>query len=263
MELLNKKYQLPQTVLTALEIDKDIILTEKEIIEAVMVANRNKKANIHREQYKNKLLSDTSWKPFDYEDLEMYFQQRYFELFEKDFDYNEFTEPVIEKILKYFANDKSFESLGDGYSLRKGLFIIGPVGVGKTSIFRALQAIVPRQFRIVHCEKDVEQSYSEAGSSCIDAFVEVKYQSDQRPRGCLFDDFGTESVANHFGNRKSVMDSIIQAIYPNRTHFNCFHIVSNLYPKDLTEKYDGRTVDRMVEMFNFIKFNPDTPSKRA
>ncbi len=262
MELLNKNSQLPQPVLTALETESDIILSLDEIRAAVRQANREKQAMIHRQEYNKKLSQETTWNSFDYEDLEMYFQQRYFELFEKEFDYNEFTEPVIEKILKYFANDKSFEDLGDGYSLRKGLFIIGPVGVGKTSVFRALQAIVPRQFRIVHCEKDVEQSYSEKGSASIDSFVEVKYQSDQRPRGCLFDDFGTEEVASHFGNRKSVMDSVIQAIYPNRTQFNCFHVVSNLYPKELTEKYDGRTIDRMVEMFNFIKFNPETPSKR-
>ena len=57
---------------------------------------------------------------------------------------------VINSLCLYFARDKRFEDQGPGFSLGKGIFLAGFVGVGKSSMFEAFRLLGETYYKECH-----------------------------------------------------------------------------------------------------------------
>lgn len=235
---------------------------EQVIQDALKAANDKKKMELdviakeeRRKEYEKYFLD--SWDARKYFD---YIKLRSNNILKKELILDKFNTKIIKLLCTYFANDKFFEE--QGYSLKKGLYIYGPVGTGKTFIMKLFSKNQKRTYQIFS-SRHICDLYQEIGSSCLHEYSNPVYwvanQIDtfnQKEFGRCFDDMGAESLnRSHWGNRIIPMREIICYIYEKQSSFFYFHITSNLPPESISQIYGERTYSRMKEMFNFIKLD--------
>jgi DNA replication protein DnaC len=163
--------------------------------------------------------------------------------------------PVLAQLAYYFAQDPHFETLGEGYDLKKGLLLFGPVGAGKSILFKILAQIDRRfSFRIAHCD-ELAETFIKHGVGSLDPYT--------RPVGRLYlDDLGTEiAKARNYDVRCNPLADILtrrERLEPRPRTFAS----TNCDAETLERIYDERACSRMVAMFNFIEFDAETPDRR-
>lgn len=234
----------------------DIELTVDEIVEALIEAKSKKgvrlqyEKNLAEKQEKSKQL----FKVWDSKELIEYCHHFYQKRFGYDFQIDSYNKPLVEKLALYFTNNPEFE-IG-GYSLVKGILIMGNVGCGKTEIMKFFQKNKKACFALKSVN-DIASDFSIYKNEIDDVYstpIEKPLNDPdvffQREIGYCFDDLGTEEVKNDYGNKKNVMADVLMAIY-NKKKFSRFHITTNLMSKEeITEKYGTRVNSRLREMFN-------------
>jgi DNA replication protein DnaC len=202
------------------------------------------------EQYQNlkatklKLNSDFYWRLS---------QQNAYEL-ESNFVLDDEIKLAFEALSLYFGREKKFEEKGFG-SLNKGLFLIGDVGVGKTLLIKAFsyshylnfidQLIKFDFFKVVNANS-ISGDFQKNGIEGIEKYFLRDY---------CFDDLGTEQIPSvHMGNRKNIMQEIIEQRYDNREKlpFRSTFFTSNLSGNQIEELYGTRVRSRIREMCNWI-----------
>lgn len=179
---------------------------------------------------------------------------------------DEYNDPAIKALCYYISKDENFELMDEGYSHKKGLIIIGPVGCGKTTLMKILQKNSFNPYRIVSCRK-VANDYAEFGHTAI-----TNYSSAQNVTkhewfghsnvGYCFDDLGTEGEKKNFGNQLNVMVEIILNRYDNIPEKSKTHFTTNLNADDMFKIYGERAFSRMREMLNIIEMPSDSPDRR-
>ncbi len=168
---------------------------------------------------------------------------------------------ILHKLALYFADDEAFDTAGPGYSRRKGLMLVGTVGVGKSSLMRVWGQMNPRQrFGVKSCNA-VHAAFA------ADGFDGLAAWEQPHSSGACFDDLGTEGLtAKNFGNEVSAMATVLLARYElfqaGRIQGTATHLTTNL-TWDALKPYGDRVLDRIREMFNIITFPPAAPSRRA
>lgn len=164
----------------------------------------------------------------------------------------------IKNICCYFANDPRGK-----FDLSKGLFLVGHIGNGKTSLMRFFSTNQLYGFRIERM-LDITGDYKSLGESAVKTYSNNVKASQNlyglEQYGYCFDDVGTEEIpAKHYGESKNVFAEILLSRYDNHlTPFNSTHATTN---KDLTEIeniYGSRVYDRMKEMFNIVVFDHES-----
>lgn len=132
---------------------------------------------------------------------------------------------------------------------RKGVILIGGVGVGKTALMSALSKVT--DIRMASCRNIVRQ-YSLKGEESLFPYIQCNVPRSTHNRHWCFDDLGSENLEiSHFGSKINVMAELIQDRYmffKNRGILT--HFTSNLPLKDLKEAYGIRVYDRLKEMVN-------------
>lgn len=181
-------------------------------------------------------------------------------------DIDEYNELAIKKLCYYFSNDEMFELLEEGYSHKKGLIIIGPVGCGKTTLLKIFQKNSLNPYKIVSC-RDVASKYAEFGQSTIKNFSLIQDVSKREwfgheKIGLCFDDLGTESEKKNFGNQLNVMSEIILNRYDGSDMKNKTHFTTNLGSDEIQNFYGIRATSRMREMLNIIQMPFNSPDRR-
>jgi DNA replication protein DnaC len=163
--------------------------------------------------------------------------------------------PVLVKLAYYFARNPHFETLGEGYDRSKGLLLFGPVGCGKSILFKILAKIDPRfSFKIAQCDEMAERFHKEGVGS-----LEQYYQ----PGGRLYlDDLGAEQYrVQNFGFKCNPLADVLtrrERLEPRPRTFAS----TNCDAETLERIYEERACSRMVAMFNFIEFDEETPDRR-
>lgn len=252
--------QLLLSPIKRLQVHSDIELTEEEIAEALTKAKSNKQSAIEREQREKirREQSDIIFKPFTPESLISFCKVFYQQRFKKEFIIHEQNKATIEKLALYFTGNTDFE-IG-GYSLNKGILLMGNVGVGKTDLMRFFQRNKKQCYRVVSC-REVADSYTNYDPKDSSETVEKDFATlthtalndaayfYQRGIGFCFDDLGTEEIKNNYGNKKNVMADVIMAIYDKKSYVP-FHITTNLDYDEIEAMYGTRVRSRLREMFN-------------
>lgn len=172
---------------------------------------------------------------------------------------------VIETLAKYFTNSPEFEKIKEGYSLKKGLILHGPIGVGKSKLMKMFLHNQRQAFRIVDCV-DIGRAYAKKGEDSLvqyfkDQPVMVRNDFNHMSAGYCFDDLGVENDARFFGTECKVMESILEFRYRSKDTL-VTHLITNLNAKEITTRYGVRIADRMKEMFNLVSYPVAAQSRR-
>lgn len=179
------------------------------------------------------------------------FGKKYFESMNREFIVDDQNRQFLDVICRYFSNDRSFEKVTDG-ELRKGLFIHGPCGTGKSSVLDIIRNI-SRYYHLKQLWFSNVSVHTVVKEFNLDGEIMV----DKYSRGTVhFDDLGTEKKAQSWGVKENLFERLLLIRY------NAFkekgtktHVTSNLPIRSLEKIYGKQVYDRLFEMFNFIELD--------
>lgn len=157
---------------------------------------------------------------------------------------------ILARGIKHFVGEKAvwleeYEKVAEWLedNKGKGLLCAGSCGRGKTVI---TQKVLPLIFNICH-RKIMNVITSTALNERYDEFSKNKIIS--------IDDVGIESVANIYGEKRHFVQEIIDEAERKQ---KLLVISTNLNEKELIEKYDYRTVDRLRTLTSLVIFQGES-----
>lgn len=144
------------------------------------------------------------------------------------------------------------------YDIKKGVFLWGNVGCGKTTLMKVIgyfiKIFVSRNgFRLEHCH-DVNNNFQLIGAETFE-----KYKKGS----VCFDELGSESkTASYYGSTIQVMPIHIDIRYRLFIDYGKWtHFTSNFDLKWITQNYGVRESDRIKEMCNVIQMSGSSRRK--
>jgi len=246
-----------------------ITLSADEQKEAMRKGRMKKAGDIATANYFDQIRSDKPVRKFTTDEFKAAILARSKQLLGYDtvIDTDNFS--VFNTLSMYFNADPVFETLNPKYSLSKGIMLLGPVGVGKTNLFRLFKDNPLQSYTLLSIE-DIADRYEKDGAEILAKYSHVNERSKNyfghTIYGYMFDDLGAEMETNtmrkNYANSSNVMADIIKKRYNNQLKGNLTHMTSNLNTEQMNTFYGERAFDRMRQMFNFIAFNPTCKSRR-
>jgi DNA replication protein DnaC len=169
---------------------------------------------------------------------------------------------IYENTVRYFAADAS-----GVFDIKKGLYVYGPVGIGKTLYFKIFEALnralmSPNKYNFLTITDIADgvgnnglKYFQESGITPGGSIKHINLHW-RRPSHIMIDDLGKTAVyANHYSNRYNIVEEIIRRRYYVYTDkFSLTHISTNMEPKEIDPCYGNYVASRMREMFNIILF---------
>lgn len=260
-----KDLNYPQHVKQVSEPDPEIELTGEEAAAALAEA-RQKKARVMDHQRREDIRRQMEAYYMSEWSIDQYIEFVRSRMVQTQFKVDANNRELVTALTHYFNNHPVFETyqlnnIEQPMDLKKGIFLFGTVGVGKTRIMELFKLNKRQCFQMVSCRKVVSE-YVKHGSEVIEPFSKQSYPFIknienfwQESMGVCFDDLGTESDnANNYGNKRNVFEQIILDRYDNHLPFDQTHFTSNLSPAMIKERYGERVSSRMRECFNLIEF---------
>lgn len=147
---------------------------------------------------------------------------------------------LIKTLCFFLSRDSRFET-ELGYSLDKGLWVRGTVGLGKTYLIKCLEhnELNPIVIR-----------------SMIEITNEIKANGEYNlPNNKMLylDDVGTEEpLVKHYGTNIAFFKNFIESYYLKTQEFNRLIVSTNNNFSGIEEKYGFRVRSRIKDMFNII-----------
>jgi len=171
---------------------------------------------------------------------------------------------IIFGMLAWFLEDELVaEKMG--IDLTKGILLSGPIGCGKTTLFRLMQGfpIKIKNFRMISTRQVVSE-FMQSGYEVLEKYSRGNYNHDGRsPKAYCFDDLGTETASKYFGNDCNVMAEILLTRYDLFKEKGIItHITTNLSATEIESQYGNRLRSRMREMFNLFGYEESSEDKR-
>jgi DNA replication protein DnaC len=175
---------------------------------------------------------------------------------------------VYHKLARYFIGE--FGELGD-YDLKKGIYLYGDVGRGKTFLLECLSKMCSAiEIRFENANKPFT-SRRFAMATVKEIVLEMARKKsvealDKYSKGnLLIDDLGNEKdhgdTQKIYGNEYDTIGEVITQRYRYfKQHGAITHATSNLLPSEWKKAYGTRVEDRMYDMFNLVFL--DGESKR-
>jgi len=245
-------------------------LTPQEIFEVVNAFYLKKEANRKQSEYWDSVYKTREYPKFTAEQLyKVVWDSAKKEI--PGFKMSNYDKRLYRILALYFTNDARFLDEGNDFSFRKGIYLFGNIGCGKSTamtLFRRNQ----HQSYILNRAIEVSAEYTAGGQEAIEKYFKLLSPSNrdlyfgQEKLGRCFDDIGVENLASNYGNKISVMSELIMGIYNRDQHlqnFNTTHFTSNCELKDLETLYGARVISRIAEMTNIIECPMDAPDKRT
>jgi hypothetical protein len=240
----------------------EVELTPEELNAAIQMAQSVKAANERKKSYWRSVMAPKHADHVTAEEL----LQDVLEMCEEDgkpLIIDDENREVVTLLSWYFSGDPRFEDAG--YSLSKGIYLYGAVGIGKTHLMRQFTTMQRKPFRMVDCS-DIAAEHKRDGEDGIriyfkDNQIHERNYWGHTHRGWCFDDLGTESDSKYFGNQTNVMERIFEVRYRSRESL-ITHIISNLTADQIESRYGVRIRERLREMMNVIHFTAKTSRRK-
>src|SRR6476661_6041206 len=151
--------------------DEDVILTDEEyeaaVSAAVRAAKRQKAAQLRSIEYA-KSLEPLSYPPITAIELGKMLK-KHGEATYPGFVIDDQNREIFKLLCQYFTHDPEFEAAG--YSLRKGIALLGSIGCGKTTMMRLFQRNPTNDYVVKSCRAvadDYTKKSEEGGAYAID-----------------------------------------------------------------------------------------------
>lgn len=239
----------------------NVQLTEEEARYALWDARYEKYYKLKESEAREKTLKEMQDAviPFTVHDLKDYVLKN-----NPAFKVDDQSRKIFNLLALYFTNSPEFETQPEfeskGYSLKKGILLTGPVGVGKTELLRVFRKNKRQCFHLISVY-EIEAACQEKGVEYFQSYIRhvpgwggSEKVFFQNKIGWAFDDLGRESIVFDFGNKSDVISKIIQTRYllKDEVPFSGLHVTTNLTPAEIEDRYDYAVRSRLREMFNYI-----------
>jgi hypothetical protein len=151
------------------------------------------------------------------------------------------------------------------YSPKKGILVVGSVGVGKTYMMRAFAKMIKIPF--TRCAA-IASDYSERGEIAMHRFGKKSFKTNamghietSKPIHHAFDDLGVEDFGKFYGTTKNCMEEIITDRHEGwenagmktfiTTNLSVTALKTNEQTLEL--KYGSRVLSRLKQMCNILR----------
>lgn len=182
----------------------------------------------------------------------------------KTFHIPENEQGIIFGILAWFLEDEP-ASEKMNIDLGKGILLSGPIGCGKTTLFKLMQKFPAKRknFGIISTRQIVSE-FMQSGYETLEKYSRGNLSHDTRiPKSYCFDDLGTETTSKYFGNDCNVMAEILLTRYDLFKEKGIItHLTTNLSATEIESQYGNRLRSRMREMFNLFGYEEYSKDKR-
>lgn len=205
----------------------------------------NRKSRLERERLEKDELSKV-WSPHMFHKLiKHYFRTDLI----KEFAYDESNTLLLKAVCFFMSKDERFETELE-YSFKKGLLLLGPAGVGKTEIIKAVSDNPVKPIN-VYSLLDITEHIRSNGEFKIDYSKTI-----------ALDDVGSEEpTVKHYGTDISWFKDFIESYYLKHNDFSRLIITTNCDGAELERLYGLRVRDRMREMFNVVQIKGESRRK--
>ena len=128
---------------------------------------------------------------------------------------------------------------------KKGICVLGDVGIGKTTIFEnrftKKHDLFSPEANCMLSANDVSSIYAAKGMEGIHQTFRFQLQGRS---ALIIDDIGTEMIMANYGSKLDVVEYLILQCYAKKIPM---YFTTNLTIDALTERYGKRVVDRIKE----------------
>lgn len=149
----------------------------------------------------------------------------------------------------FMSHDERFET-ELGFNFKKGLILLGPAGVGKTEIIKAVSDNPVKPINVYSLLEITEQIRS-------NGVYKIDYS-----KTIALDDVGSEEPeVKHYGTNINWFKDFIENYYLKYTNYSKLIITTNCDGAEIERMYGLRVRDRMREMFNVFEVKGDSRRK--
>ena len=156
---------------------------------------------------------------------------------------------LVAKLYAYFTRQPDSE-----LDIRKGLWLEGPIGTGKTTLMRVFHEFgkLHRQGFMLCTAAEIASAYGTSGS--LDLYTANANGYSRRPVALCVDELGREQLpATHFGNRLNTLQYVLQQRYTLWQQGEAVtHVTTNLCAGEVRQLYGDFIFDRCRHMFNIV-----------
>jgi len=156
--------------------------------------------------------------------------------------------PKLDPSVKEFQYLKEYDEVANYLSNTKGkgLFLSGDVGRGKSVL---AEYVIPYMFY---------HRFTKVIARCPAIELGPRYEEIKPKRFLVIDDVGTEGVYKSYGNEYLPFVDIVDIAERQGTYLI---ITTNLKFDEFVKRYGKRTIDRLVRLCEFVKFEGDSLRK--
>ena len=201
---------------------------------------------------------------YDYNKIIPWFRRKASKFIGKEYIISESEKGIVFALVAWMLKD-DLVAKEMNFDLNKGILLSGPIGCGKTTLFKILRSCnFPASKYGIVSTRHIVSEFMQSGYEILEKYSNGNLSHDIRtPKAYCFDDLGTETTSKYFGNDCNVMAEILLTRYDLFVEKGIItHLTTNLSATEIESQYGNRLRSRMREMFNLFGYEESSEDKR-